>query len=318
MVIQEQLAGMHSGQIWSAAAQPLKLPIAFEQVDSNREACRQALAFAEGRVRNLAIHGAPGWGKSHLTHSIGSLMGYPVVEVREKSPGRLPDASILLIDDVDACKSSQKRRQEIRLDLERRLRGRSRTIVVLSGTERTIRSFLPSPRSWKMARVGEPSGAERAAIVRRMCANEGLELSSMSVELVARLVRGDGHSLMGALARLRVGAEGQAATLHPLRVAGLLHPYLLDRCDYDIRDVVLEQVCVSEGSNVRRHTELAVYALSEIAGLSEVCVADYFGMRPVDVYHIRTAGRLRTHLDPRWKAQVDRIALHATSYLCEA
>ena len=317
-MIQEQLAGMHSGQIRIAEAKPLELPEAFEQLDSNREACRQALAFAEGRVRNLAIHGAHGWGKSHLTHSIGSLIGHPVVEVREKSLRRLPDASILLIDDVDACRSQQKRCQEIRLDLERRLRGRKRTIVVLSGTERTIRSFLPSPRSWKMVRVGEPSAAERVAIVRRMCANEGLELSCMSVELVARLVRGDGHSLLGALARLRVGADGQAATLHPLRVAGLLHPYLLDRCDYDIRDVVLEQVCVSDGSNVRRHTELAVFALSELAGLSEVCVADYFGMRPVDVYRIRTAGRLKNIEDSGWKLQVDRIVRHTTSYLCEA
>lgn len=317
-MIHEQLAGMRSGHIWSAGALRPDPFESFEQVDSNREAYKQALAFVEGRVRNLVIHGSRGWGKSHLTQSIGNVVGLPVVDVREKSLCRLPDTTILLVDDADGCRTQPKRCQEIRLELERRVRGRKRTLVVLTGTERVIRSFLPSPRSWKTARLGEPSVAERAAIVRRMCANEGLELSFTSVELVARLVRGNGHSLSGALARLRVGAEGQAARLHPLRVAGLLHPYLLDGCDYDIRDVVLDQVSRSAGGDVRRHAELAVFTLAEVAGLSEVCVAAYFGMRPVDVYRVRTQGICKREHDPIWRSQVDRIVYSTTSYLCDA
>jgi len=317
MVIHEQLAGMHSRH-WSAGAWQPDPFESFEQVDSNREACKQALAFVDGRVRNLAIHGARGWGKSHLTQTIANVVGLPVVDVREKSLCRLPDSSILLVDDVDACRNQPKRCQEIRLELERRVRGRKRTIVVLTGTERTARSFLPSPRSWKIARLDEPCVAERAAIVRRMCANEGLELSYTSVELVARLVRGNGHSLSGALSRLKVGADGQAAILHPLRVAGLLHPYLLDSYDYDVRDVVLEQVVRSWGGDVKRHFELAVFALAEVAGLSEVCVAAYFGMRPVDVYRVRTNGIQRREQDAIWRSQVDRIVYKTTSYLCDA
>ncbi len=317
MVIQEQLAGMHTGH-WSAGAWQPVLFDSFEQVDSNREAYKQALAFVDGRVRNLVVHGSRGWGKSHLTQSVADVIGLPMVDVREKSLCRLPDTSILLLDDADACRTRPKKCQEIRLELERRVRSRKRTLVVLNCSERAARSFLPSPRSWKMVRLDEPSVAERAAIVRRMCTNEGLELSYTSVGLVARLVRGNGHSLSGALARLKVGADGHAAMLHPLRVAGLLHPYLLDSCDYDIRDVVLDQITRSSGGDLKRHLELAVFALAEVAGLSEVCVADYFGMRPVDVYRVRTNGLVRREQDPVWRSQVDRIVYKTTSYLCDA
>jgi hypothetical protein len=317
MVIQERLAGMHSG-CWSAGAARSESFEGFEQVDSNREACKQAIAFVDGRVRNLVIHGARGWGKSHLAQLIANTVGLPVVDAREKSLCRLPDASILMLDDADACRTSPKRNQHIRLELERRIRGSRRTVVVLSGTERTARSFLPSPRSWKTVRLGEPCDAERAAIVRRMCANEGLELSSTSVDLVARLVRGDGHSLTGALSRLKVGADGQAALLHPLRVAGLLHPYLLVGCDYDIRVVILEQVVRTTGGDARRHYELAVCTLAEIAGLNAVCVARYFGMLPLDVSRVRTRGIPRRQEDPVWRSQIDRIVYNVTSYLCDA
>src|SRR5688500_13508652 len=117
MVIHERLAGMHSRH-WSAEAAQLELLKSFEQVDSNREACKQALAFVDGRVRNLVIHGARGWGKSHLTQSVANAIGLPVVDVREKSLCRLPDSSILLVDDADACKAQPKKCQEIRLELE--------------------------------------------------------------------------------------------------------------------------------------------------------------------------------------------------------
>ncbi len=290
----------------------------FEHVNSNGEACRQALAFLEGSARNVAIYGARGWGKSHILHAAGTAVGANVLDIREKRTNRLPDAPVLVLDDVDACEAQPKRRQEIRLELERRLRARKQTLVVLSGTDRTARSFLPSPRSWKLVRLNDPNDAERLAIVGRMCSNEGLELSCTSVELVSRLVRGDGHSLFGALRRLRAGAEGHSASLHPLRVAGLLHPYLLDNSDYDLRDIVLDQVSRSSGADVRRHTELAVFALAEVAGLSEGCVAAYFGIRPGDVYRICTSGRCRRETDMIWKSQVDRIVYNTASYLCEA
>lgn len=289
----------------------------FEHGPSNAEVSRQALAFAAGSVRNVAVHGARGWGKSHILRAVGNALGVCVVDVREKRSGRLPDAPVVVLDDVDACQAQPKRCQEIRLELERRVRARKRTLVVLAGTERTARSFLPSPRSWKMVRLNEPCDAERKAIVRRMCTNEGLELSSTSVELVARLVRGDGHSLIGALGRLRVGSDGHAASLHPLRVAGLLHPYLLDNTEYDLRDVVLDQVSRSAGADARRHTELAVFTLAEVAGLPEGCVASYFGIRPGDVYRITSERRGCRERDPVWRSQVDRIVYNTASYLCE-
>jgi len=290
----------------------------FEHVTSNSEACRQALAFLGGSVRNAAIFGAQGWGKSHILRAAGSALGVDVLDIREKRPNRLPDAPVLVLDDVDACEAQPKRRQEIRLELEWRLRSRKRTLVVLSGTDRTARSFLPSPRSWKLVRLNDPSDAERLAIVRRMCSNEGLELSCTSVELVSRLVRGDGHSLFGALRRLRAGADGHSASLHPLRVAGLLHPYLLDNSECDLRDIVLDQVARSSGTDARRHTELAVFALAEVAGLSEGSVASYFGIRPGDVYRICRTGRSRRETDMVWRSQVDRIVYNTASYLCEA
>ena len=134
-MIHEHFAGMHSRH-WSAGASQPELFESFEQVDSNREACKQALAFVDGRVRNLAIHGARGWGKSHLTQSIANAIGLPVVDVREKSICRLPDSSILLIDDADACKNRPKRCQEIRLELERRVKSRRRTLVSVDHDER--------------------------------------------------------------------------------------------------------------------------------------------------------------------------------------
>lgn len=289
----------------------------FEMVATNSEVCRQALAFLSGSVRNVAIVGVHGWGKSHVVRSVGNALGLPVVDVRDRRAGRLPDAPILLVDDADACAAQPKRCQELRMELERRVRSRKRTLVVLAGPERTSRSFLPSPRSWKLARLGEPCDAERAAIVRKMCANEGLELSCTSIALVARIVRGDGHSLVGALGRLRVGSDGQAHALHPLRVAGLLHPYLLDNSEYDLRDVILDQVSLSAGADAIRHTELAVFALAEIAGLSEGCVAAYFGVEPGEVYRVKTKGRQMRETDPVWRSQLDRIVYNTASYLCE-
>lgn len=290
----------------------------FERVTSNSEACRQALAFLEGTSRSVALYGAQGWGKTHILQSAGTAMQLDVLDIRGNRKSRLPDAHVLIVDDVDACEAQPKRRQEIRLELERRVRSRRHTLVVLSGSSRSVRSFLPSPRSWKLVRLNVPSSAERLAIVGRMCANEGLELSRTSVELVARLVRGDGHSLSGALRRLRAGADGQAASLHPLRVAGLLHPYLLDSSDYDLRDVVLDQVSRFSGVDANRNTELAVYTLAEVAGLSEDCVAAYFGIRPGDVYRICLRGRRCRQTDMIWKSQVDRIVYNTASYLCEA
>jgi hypothetical protein len=319
MVIRESLERIHSG------FQPSEVGVGkphilhdFEQLASNSDACRLALAFTEFAVKNVAVYGAGGWGKSHLLRAVGSRIGVPVTDLRERRAGRLPDAPIAILDDADAWSNSLKKCQEIRLHIERRIRARKRTIVVLADSERTARTFLPSPRSWKLVRLNEPCDAERRAIVRRMCTNEGLELSHTSVELVARLVRGDGHSLIGALGRLRIGADGHAASLHPLRVVGLLHPYLLDNCDYDLRDVVLDHISRSSGADARRHLELAVFTLSEVAGLPEGAVANYFGMSPGEVYRIHTSGRRRREADPIWRSQVDRIVYTTASYLCEA
>jgi hypothetical protein len=300
---------------------------------SNLSALNLALSFAAGRRPFGVIHGASGWGKSHLLRIAAheaSRFGSMRVEMAAAeawvSRRRFLDrAGVLILDDVHLITTRPKSRQLLRMELERRVRAKRPTLLAFDGmTVQRFRRLLPLGRGWEVATLRDPDDAERREVVHQICANEGLRLGGDKVRLLGRLIQGDGHSLSGAISRLRLAGKGEKfPEMHPLRFVGILHPYLVDHCDYDVRDIVLDAVTASTGKesehaerDARRLAGLAVYSLCSIACISEESIASYFGMKQGDVYKFKreTAKKLQSG-DAGLKAHLDRVLALATRNL---
>ncbi|MGI8922870.1 MAG: hypothetical protein ACR2HJ_02320 [Fimbriimonadales bacterium] len=271
---------------------------AFASLPSNLAAVRSLAGFAEGRRRFVAIQGASGWGKSHLLRAARDMAAarfhadvqFDSAEhwLNTGSAADRAKARLLILDDVDSALSRPRSRQMLQLELERRIRTNRPTLCALDIQRRSLRS-LPLSSLWHFAPIAPPTPPERRAIVQQMCKNERLPLGDALQQLVATLVKGDGHSLLGALLRIKaVVPEWQdVISVHPLRVAGILHPYLADSAHFDLREIVVDSVTRTAGKDAARLIAVSVYILSESANLCEESIATYFGMRPGDVYRLR-------------------------------
>lgn len=272
----------------------------FVALDSNRDALKAALSFAHGKEPFVLIHGAGGWGKSHLLRAAADLSRIHGAASVETFPaeswltrGLTDSAGVLALDDIHLASTKPKCRALLMMKLERRLKAGRPTICVANGApEAAIRKLLPQSRRWRRAAITRPSFPERITIVRKLASNTNLDLSDLAVRVIARTVEGDGHSLAGAVRRIEAGIDKDGcAKLHPVRVAGLLNPFLIDHTDYDLRDVVIDEVVrasqASEPKSDRdasKLTAIAVYILSREAMLSEESIAAYFGIRSASVY----------------------------------
>jgi len=271
---------------------------AFAALPSNLAAVRSLAGFAEGRRRFVAIQGASGWGKSHLLRAARDMTAarfYASVHFDSAehwlSSGSAVDRAkvrFLILDDVGSALSRPRSRQLLQLELERRIRTKKPTLCGLDMQRQSLRS-LPLSSLWHSAAIAPPTPSERRAIVQQMCKNERLPLSDPLQQLVANLVKGDGHSLLGALLRIKaVVPEWQDFdSVRPLRVAGILQPYLADSTHFDLREMVVDSVTQTAGKDAARLIAVSVYVLSEWADLCEESIATYFGMKPGDVYRLR-------------------------------
>ena len=325
-----------NGAPWPAFEQANSTLDSFAALPSNLSALKSVLGFSQRRCLFVVIQGASGWGKSHLLRAAAQMSkanGSGCVQLASwedlvSGRGSVDRAGVLLLDDIHLAASGPKSRQVLQMELERRLRAKRATMCAIGGSaDKQVRRILPFARLWNVETIGEPTCEERKAIVQQISANAGLNLPPSSAELIARLVQGDGHSLLGALMRLKLAGarEKDFGQMHPVRIAGLLHPYLVDHCDYDIRDIVLDSVTQSVGKGAKhtdrdaaRLTAIAIYALGEVAGISEESIATYFGMTQADVYRLchDVAKRLKVP-DLALRSQLERVLRLTTENLFE-
>lgn len=304
----------------------------FAVLPSNIAAIKAALEFVRTQRQFVVLQGACGWGKTHLLRAATELCGGPRHDVYMASADewlnshRLHDrAGVLVLDDIHLSALRPRSRQLLQMELERRVRARRPTLCAMgTNTRFARRKLLPYSRIWQYVTIVEPTPDERQAIVRQVCLNEGIDLSEDLSVLLAKLVQGDGHSLIGAVKRLKLGMEkAPDSTMHPVRLVGLVQPHL--QIDCDIRDMVLDAVTQSSGRNAlpsdrdaSKLTAIAVYILSRLAMISEESIASYFGMKQGDVYKLGQKVAQRLELpDMPLRSHLDRVLNLIASNLCE-
>ncbi|MCH8274332.1 MAG: hypothetical protein IH851_06045 [Armatimonadetes bacterium] len=304
----------------------------FAALPSNRTALELVTAFAAGRVPLAFVQGPAGWGKTHLlrlaARAVGGRLGTPVRLISSLSISK-PVSSIeregaLIVDDLHLAAGQPRVRQHLLMTLERRARARRPTLCAcLTGGCGAPRRLLPLPREWRHATLEEPSPEERVEVLNALGRTAGVSLSEAAARLICRLVRGDGRSLYGAITRLRVAAGQDLSGICPLRVAGLLNPYLQDERGIDLRDIVEDAVSRSLGSRLRRSEPeiprtLAVYVMRRVMGLAERSVAAYYGLPPARVFRIeRRAEQALGRGERTLRDGLERVVCHIERRLDE-
>lgn len=267
-------------------------------VASNRDAVAKAVAWARGELPFLALSGAVGWGKTLLACEAAELamdLGCSVQVWRSNQTSL--GAEMLVLDVCSSPRPRTRNATELAALLERRIRARLSTLLVV-GSECGC-GHLPRPSKWVRARILEPSNADRVAIAGAICRRLGFFLSEGSRVQVVRMVGGNGHRLFGGLQRLALNAErGTPIDNHPVRIAGLLHPHAVGVNGRDVRDIVTNAAGQTRTRGIlpalqpnERTIALAAYVLSREALLCEALIAEYFGISQSCVYgmiqHIR-------------------------------
>jgi hypothetical protein len=268
----------------------------FAALPSNAGAVDAALSFARGRRPFVAIRGATGWGKSRLGQIAADAAKERGVAATVSSADKwladgAGEAEMLILDNVPAPGGKSKRSQRIAAELAKRKHGRKPTFCILRANRATRLGALND--GWFIETVRKPTAQEKAVITAAICSCQGIEVGAANAELMSRLIRGDGHSLQGAAARLSAVARPEEfATMHPVRLAGLLYPYFVNSSEWDLRDIVLEAVVQSSWNenaqyrNASKCTAVAVFTLRSVAGLCEESVAAYFGLSRGNVYRL--------------------------------
>jgi hypothetical protein len=300
----------------------------FAAIPSNQAAIAALTAFSQGRRSLVALRGAAGWGTSHLLRAVAELAEAHCPQavqsmtaehwLRSRSAMDRVAPGYLILDDVETALSKPRSRQLITMELERRIRAKRPTLCAIGMDSKTLK-VLPYFRLWHTVSIDPPSVEERKAVIASMCRREGLAVPEAVQSLVAKLVNGDGRSLLGAIARLRAAAgELDVAKAHPMRVVGLLHPYLIDNSDFDLRDLVLESVTKTATRGAEKLAGIAVYAMTDVAGLCEQSVATYFGMKQGDVYRLRRQIASRISGSGSVKEHLDRALAYVTDQMMTA
>jgi hypothetical protein len=145
-------------------------------------------------------------------------------------------------------------------------------------------------------------------VVRRMALIEGIRLSDQMLRLMSVHLHGNGHSLLGALRRLRLVKNNWLQPTDVMYGCGLLSPYMMGQDGWDPRDAVFEGVSramENETGARNRCFDLCAYFMLVEMSLSEQQVATFFGVGPGEVYAmaVRTQARLR---DEAFADEVDQ------------
>lgn len=303
---------------------------------TNLQAREAAIRFSRDDLPFVILSGASGWGKTLLLRAsaefISSTTGESVKVVSGEDWGnsrRLSDGvRHLILDDTHLVIPRPRALQALRIELERRVRARRPVFCAISGNGATIRRLFPSLRLWHVAHIEPPSPSERVQILEHLCSIGGISLCGDALRLTAKLVEGDGHSLIGAAARLHVGTSDRRSPQKTdlIRVAGLLHPYVADRGDFDLRDLVVD--CVSQSFSKTKIPKklktadtvllVSVYILCCSAELDESSISAYFGISQSQVYQLCCSVKksLREG-DPSLKSFIEQAICGVRRQLCE-
>ncbi len=261
---------------------------------SNVKAIEACLLLSGGLQTHVAIMGPSGWGKTHLLHStaksISRNRGVPIQvwSAQELSNSSRLDAQMpLILDDVHEAIHRSKLRQQLRSILERRVRAGLTTLLGFDNEHgtRAIKAFLPCPREWTTAAIGEPSSDERALVVRQLANTQGLILGTPLLNSLARRTTGNGRTLTGALQRLKLIQTRWTEPAEVLRSLGVLKDYWGDSQGWDLRDFIIERVNASVDGELEAR-DLAVYVMLHSIGLSESETAKALGLHPGEAYAI--------------------------------
>lgn len=314
---------------------PTRLPVSgqrdvdtgdFEVLPCNRTAHTLSMGVALGDVRLGVIAGPHGCGKSHLLH-------LTAVRARERERARvalisaadthrpeftLSGQDIVIIDDLEACALGGRARTRFGAELERRARSGRPTLCAASAAMKSLFCLLPFARRWKQAEMTEPSAQERHEILRSMCRRLQLNLADDVLQVVSRLIRGDGRVLLGAVKRLELISR-RVTDISPIRAAGALDPLVSKDSGFDLRDVVVDCVSLSVPAKLRRsdaafQDQLTTFVLRDEAMFAESNVAEYLGYTPGEIYRLlREAKQRLSNNDPVFGKKLDQ----SKSLICQ-
>lgn len=269
------------------------------ELNSNREALSLAKDFIEGKSKFVLIIGPKGWGKTQLlqcvAQGISKKVGFQVRPVGSLD-AFLRNAEVmqvLILDDFHTLEKYPKSAQKVFRIIERRIKSKKPTMIALSENySYNLRNRIPLWNKWQKATLREPDQTEREQILKRLCREMNISLSSECIKLIARAVQGDAHSLQGALKRIQVA--GSCSHLHydEIRIAGLLDAVFIEQHGFDLREMILDSVSQSFPHKMRRIKPnccwmLSVYIMRDRAGISEERVAQYFGLTPNEVFKLQ-------------------------------
>jgi len=185
------------------------------------EAAARAVAEEPGRRYNpLYVHGRAGLGKTHLLHAIGHRLAaegrraayLPLAALEDplapltSTEGRLEEAGVLLIDDLQALAGRERVQEELLrvLDLLLARGGQAvaagdRPLREIPGLSDRLTSRLEAGLA---VEVSAPDAKTRVAILQRAAAAKGVTVPPEVLSLVAEACPGDVRRLEGGLNRL--------------------------------------------------------------------------------------------------------------------
>ncbi len=262
---------------------------------SNVGGVEASLLFS-ARLRNFVVlHGPSGWGKTHLLEAAASRLSHEngvsvdVLSATDFAIGaHRPDPALpLVLDDLQDVLNKPKMRLALRVALERRVRSGRATMIAGTDTDgiRVIRSAVPFPRTWKFAKIGDPTSSERLSVITQLCESEDITLHPDLILIMAERMFGNGRTLEGALKRLKLDSLAWTERSSLLRALGLLDPYFADNPDWDLRIIILRAV---ESLHARQFNidplDLALFVMLRTACLSEEGTAQALQLDPGTVY----------------------------------
>lgn len=272
------------------------------QLPSNAEALRACAEFPRRAGDCLALSGPSGWGKSHLIGMVCSRLG-PEHSLLVRASDLLEDSElirtplVLILDGGERIRFQAQAQHALRVALEeRRRRGQSTLISFAGPTSIPARRLLAGAgRQWQFVAIGEPNLAERQAIVVEMGRAVGVPLHRALKGVLAAQLRGNGHSLLSALRRLKESRMDCRRVKNLLPALGVVLPFLHDDNGWDARDEVWDASCEACGGEGPEAEALYCWMLHRQMGLSERRTAAIIGRTGGQVYRMAAEMEQRLH-----------------------
>ncbi len=274
------------------------------QLPSNARALSACAEFPRRPGDRLALSGPSGWGKSHLIGMVCSRLGPEQSDLVKASaflddPELIHTPRVLILDGGERIRFHAQARHALLVALEqRRRRGQSTLISFAGSSSAPARRLLAGSGSqWQFAAIGEPNLAEREAIVVEMGRAVGVPLHRALKGVLAVQLRGNGHSLLSALRRLKESRMDCRRVKNLLPALGVVLPFLHDENGWDARDEVWDASCEASGGEGQDAEALYCWMLHRQMGLSERRTAAIIGRTGGQVYRMAAEMERRVHTE---------------------